>query len=90
MLKEYKRNTNIGVGVGWVVMLLGSMLARSSGGATLLSTSVLILGAVLFIWGCGQYAKGKGHSVYLGALGLLWLLGLVILALMEDKHKDGK
>jgi hypothetical protein len=49
---------------------------------------VLILGGlVLFIWGCTSYSKGKGYHLGWGFLGLLSLLGLIILALLPDKHK---
>jgi hypothetical protein len=47
-----------------------------------------LIGVVLFLWGCGQYARGKGYSVYWGALGLLYIIGLLVLVLMPDKHKD--
>ena len=46
-----------------------------------------IFGFVPLIWGCVQYAKGKGLSPYFGALGLFWIVGLVVLVLLPDKHK---
>lgn len=48
---------------------------------------MLIGGAISFIWGCAQYAKGKGYSTYWGALGLLWILGLLVLIFLPDKNK---
>jgi drug/metabolite transporter (DMT)-like permease len=88
MLKEFKRRTNIGVGFGWIIMLIGSVQARSqSSAASVLGLCLLLVGAVLFVWGCVQYAKGKGQSGYWGALGLLWLLGLVALFFLPDRHK---
>jgi hypothetical protein len=47
-----------------------------------------VIGAALFLWGCSQYARGKGYSPYWGALGLLYILGLLVLVFMPDKHKD--
>jgi hypothetical protein len=51
---------------------------------------VLLTGVGLFLWGCAQYAQGKGYSPYWGALGLLYLLGLLVLVFMPDRHKDVK
>ena len=86
MLPEYKSNTNLGVGVGWVVMIVGNLLVRNSP-LPWLGIVVLALGFAAFIWGCVQYAKGKGHSGYWGALGVLWLLGLLVLLFLPDRHK---
>ena len=92
MLKEYKRKTNIGVGFGLVLQITGNVLVGPEGSehAAMLEIfgSVLILaGLVLFIWGCISYSKGKGHHRGWGFLGLLSILGLIILALLPDKHK---
>ena len=74
MLKEYARKTNIGVGIGFITQLLGVAIA--------------FVGFSFFIWGCAQYARGKGHSPWLGPLGLLSLLGLIVLFLLPDRHKQ--
>ena len=91
MLKEYKRDTNIGVGVGWIIIAVSNYVIRTGEfGGPVVGYVVLLTGIGLFLWGCGQYAQGKGYSPYWGALGLLYLLGLVVLVLMRDRHKDGK
>jgi hypothetical protein len=91
MLKEYKRDTNIGVGVGWIVIALSNYVIRTGAfGGPIVGYVVLLTGIALFLWGCGQYAQGKGYSQYWGALGLLYLLGLLVLVFMPDKHKDAK
>ena len=92
MLKEYKRKTNIGVGAGFLLQLIGNALVGPEGSEHAvigdIFGSVLILGGlVLFIWGCTSYSKGKGYHLGWGFLGLLSLLGLIILALLPDKHK---
>jgi hypothetical protein len=90
LLKEYKRNTNIGVGIGWLVVLLGNVMLRSQAPSVVTNWVGVVLvlgGGGLFIWGCGQYAKGKGYSGYWGALGLLYIIGLIVLVLMPDRHK---
>ncbi|WP_329742174.1 hypothetical protein [Dyella sp. A6] len=86
MLAEYKRSTNIGVGLGLVAEIAGRLLVRAGNpGFGLL---ILLVGYVLFIWGCTQYAKGKGHSGWFGVLGLFSLLGLLVLFFLPDHHKQ--
>lgn len=92
MLKEYKRKTNIGVGVGLVLQITGNVFVGPEGSEhaaiLVIVGSVLILaGLVLFIWGCISYSKGKGHHRGWGFLGLLSIFGLIILALLPDRHK---
>jgi hypothetical protein len=89
MLKEYKRSTNIGVGIGWIVIALANLAIRKGAlGGPFVGYLLFVIGATLFLWGCGQYAKGKGYSPYWGALGLLYILGLIVLVFMPDRHKD--
>jgi hypothetical protein len=89
VLKEQKRNTNLGVGFGWLALSVGTTMIRSqSSAAAVLGSIVWLLGAGLFIWGCTQYAQGKGHSGYWGAFGLLWILGLVVLVFLPDRNKE--
>jgi uncharacterized membrane protein YhhN len=88
MLQEYKTKTNIGVGLGLALQMVGNVIANSSEQADLILGLVAMLaGVAVFIWGCMSYARGKGQSPYLGVLGLLSILGLVILVVLPDKHK---
>jgi hypothetical protein len=48
------------------------------------------VGLVLWIWGCVNYAEGKGYSKWFGLLGLLSFIGLAILVIMHDRNKDSK
>jgi hypothetical protein len=82
MLPEHKSNTNIGVGLGLILQVMG----RASDSP--IGLLLLVAGAVAFIWGCSEYAKGKGYSGWFGLLGLLSILGLIVLAVMPDQHKD--
>ena len=86
MLPEYKTKTNIGIGVGILLQLLGRFMTRNEGTA-LVGSILAIVGFVFFIWGCMNYAAGKGHSKWLGLLGLLSCIGLIILVFLPDRHK---
>ena len=88
MLAQYKSQTNIGVGVGTIAQLAGLSMIGSPQ-MVAIGILIFIIGFVLFIWGCASYAKGKGHSGFLGILGFLSLPGLIILALLPDRYKDG-
>jgi len=85
VLPEPKRNTNIGVGIGIVLQIAGRVL--SNDGMNGIGSIVILAGFVLFIWGCGQYAKGKGYSPWFGLLGLLSIVGLIVLVFFKDKHQ---
>lgn len=86
MLAEHKTKTNIGIGLGILLQFTGSWITRTQG-TTLLGPILALIGSVFFIWGCMNYAAGKGHSQWLGLLGLLSCLGLLILVLLPDHHK---
>jgi hypothetical protein len=90
MLAEKKTNTNIGVGIGILLQIAGRVLQMQNDDTmNLVGMLVILVGAVFFIWGCINYAQGKGYSGALGLLGLLSCLGLVILVVLPDKHKAG-
>jgi hypothetical protein len=86
MLKEQKRNTNIGVGVA-ILLQVGARVLMNNGLSSL-GYMVAVAAGVIFLWGCGQYAKGKGYSSWFGLFGLLYLLGLVVLVFFPDRHKN--
>jgi len=86
MLPEQKKNTNILVGLGLIGQIMGRSMA--SGSSPGLGLIILLAAAVVFIWGCCEYAFGKGYSRWMGALGLLSLIGLIVLAVLPDRHKD--
>ncbi|MCI0335083.1 MAG: hypothetical protein L0228_17885 [Planctomycetes bacterium] len=43
----------------------------------------------VFIWGCMNYAEGKGHSKWVGLVGLAGIIGLVILIVLPDQDRNG-
>ena len=86
MLAEYKTKTNIGVGLGIALQLLGRMAI----GDNPLGLVVTLIGGAVLIWGCCMYAKAKGHHPAWGLLGLFSIFGLIILVVMSDKYGEGK
>jgi len=80
-------NTNIGVGVGIVLQIIGKGLAAADHNLVPFAFIFVLVGAVFFIWGCMNYAEGKGHSKWLGLLGLFSCLGLIVLILLPDNYK---
>lgn len=90
MLPDKKTKTNIGVGVGFMLQIAGRVLAASSEAGAILGLILMLVGAAFFLWGCINYAEGKGHSKWPGLLGLLSCLGLIILIFPPDHHKESK
>lgn len=88
MLAEYKTKTNIGIGCGLLIQFIGKVIVGAMPDNSFIGLILIIVGFIMFIWGCGCYAVGKGYSQFLGILGILSCLGLVILAVLPDKHKS--
>ncbi|TCI09194.1 hypothetical protein EZM97_22295 [Dyella soli] len=88
MLAEFKRNTNIGVGLGIIGEIVGRSLSTS--GSPGLGAIVILAGFAVFIWGCSQYARAKGHSAWFGAFGVLSIIGLLVLVFLPDRHKEAR
>lgn len=84
MLPGSKSKTNIGILLGIIVMAVG-VFGRIPHAGWIFN----LAGTILFIWGCSWYARGKGYHGAMGFLGLLNILGLIILACLPDKHKQG-
>jgi len=90
MLPGKKRKTNIGVGIGLVFHLLELILVRQGIIAPETGMFLWAFAVVTFVWGCMNYAEGKGSSKWFGLLGLLSIIGLLGLFFLPDRHKDGK
>ena len=99
MIAEYRNKSNIGVGMGFLAQIAGRVMASqgNANAANLAGNSTLVIagsvialaGAGLFLWGCVQYCLGKGYSGWMGLLGLLSCIGLLVLIFLPDKYKDG-
>ncbi|MBI2161887.1 MAG: hypothetical protein HYU25_16180 [Candidatus Rokubacteria bacterium] len=88
MLRQYKRKINIAVGAGVLVQIVGIVLTGSRSVDPDAQPLFNLIGASLILYGCVMYARAKGYSGWLGLLGLGWLLGLIVLAMLPDRHKQ--
>ena len=86
MLPETKTKANIGVGIGCVLQLGGLFLF---GPADIRAILLILLSLPVFIWGCMNYAEGKGHSKWVGLVGVAGIVGLIVLIVLPDKDKGG-
>lgn len=87
MLAEHKSKANVGVGLGFSLQLLGFLLCGAGEAGGGLGCLLILASLPLLIWGCLHYAEGKGHSKWIGLVGLTGFLGLVVLVLLPDNHK---
>jgi hypothetical protein len=87
MPPEKKTKTNAGVGIGFVLQLVGLILFGNGAVGALVGLLLVLISVPVFIWGCMNYAEGKGHSKWVGIVGLLGIIGLVILIVLPDQHE---
>ncbi len=90
MLPDKKRKTNIGIGVGIILQLSRFILVRQHIIPPDLGLVIWVFGVVFFVWGCMNYAEGKGASKWFGLFGILSLVGLLVLLLIPDRHQNEK
>ena len=89
MLPEKRTKTNVGVGIGVLLQLAGLFLAKTGDTIAILGLVLILVSIPVFIWGCMNYAEGKGHSMWVGLLGLAGVIGLIVLIVLPDQDLDG-
>ena len=98
MPRETRRKASVGVGAGVGFQFVGAIILRLDPDfpnqftgltvetqATLqfwVAALMLAASVPVFVWGCGNFAQGKGYSSSLGALGVLGVLGLIVLLIL--------
>jgi uncharacterized membrane protein len=87
MLPENKTKTNIGVGIGFILQLIGLFVSKGGENGSLVGLVLILLSVPVFIWGCMNYAEGKGHSKWVGLVGVTGIIGLIVLIILPDQHK---
>lgn len=88
MLQEKKLKTNIGVGIGFLLSVSQLLLAKQHYLSSIQSHILAWIGIGFLVWGCMNYALGKGYSKWFGLLGILSFIGFAVLVFMPDKHKQ--
>ncbi len=86
MLKKYKNKTLISISLGFLFIVISFILMSSE---ILYHWVLVYFYNALFIWGCYNWAKGKGYNGAWGLLGIFNIFGFIILAFFPDKHKSG-
>ena len=89
MLDEYRNRINLGVGCGFLLVLLARVIELKTIVFLPPLTPIIItlVGMVVFVWGCVNYALAKGRHPLWGMLGILSIFGLLALVFLPDKHK---
>ena len=90
MLPEKKTKTNIGVGIGIVLQLVGFPLSEIGETGAIVGLLLILVSIPVFIWGCMNYAEGKGHSKWVGLVGVVGFIGLIVLIVLPDQHKEAR
>jgi hypothetical protein len=85
VIAEKKSSANKGLGAGLLLGFIGGAISASAPEIGLL-VSFAAIGA--WLWGCSQYAEAKGYHAAFGLFGLATILGLIVLAVLPDKHKN--
>jgi drug/metabolite transporter (DMT)-like permease len=90
MSPEKKSRTNIGVGIGVILQLTALLVSRIGAGPPLVVPLLLLVSVPVFVWGCMNYAEGKGRSKWLGLVGVAGIIGLAVLTIFPEQHEgDG-
>ena len=90
MIPAYKKKTNLGIGVFLaavaIVMVSGEPLPPPP--LLYVLELVALIAYIGLFYGCVMYAKGKGYSGWLGSLGIFFILGFIVLAVLPDREKQ--
>jgi hypothetical protein len=80
--------TSLGIGGGLLLQVMSGIFQLiDDPSAFFLSVMGRVMGTILLVWGCKNFAVGKGYSKWFGALGMLSCLGPIVLLLLPDRRK---
>jgi glycerol uptake facilitator-like aquaporin len=84
-------NISLALGVpGLILQIAGNVMMRSGPDKEGVGLLVGIIGTALLMGGLMMYARAKGRSPAWGLMGLLSIIGLIVLAMLEDRAPSGK
>jgi MFS family permease len=81
MIADKRAKANLGVGIGFVLQLIGFALLASDAGPVI-GLPLVLASLPLLVWGCMRYAEGKRYSKWVGLLGAAGIPGLIILIVL--------
>jgi len=87
MPAQMRTRTNLGVGIGFVLQLAGFFLCGAGQVRALLGLVLILASLPVFIWGCLNYAEGKGHLKWVGLVGVAGIIGLIVLMVLPDQRQ---
>lgn len=92
MLIAYRKKATQGIIGGWLFIAMGRVVHNQYDiiFTQLLGHFIILIGFIVWLWGCFAYARAKGYNRAWGVLGVLLFFGLLILYFFPDKHKDDK
>lgn len=82
MIGDYKRRAAWLIGLGMVLTLSQFVLGDARDA---LVQALPAVGGVLLVWGCTYYAHAKDRHWAWGLLGSFFLVGLLVVFLLEDR-----
>ena len=84
---HFRKKAIWGIIIGILVAGVGAAVGAIDPKLAIVSPLGLLLGTVVFTWGCCYLAKSKGYHGALGLLGLLGCFGLLILLIIPNRFK---
>lgn len=81
MIPEKKAKANLGIGMGFVLQVVGFALVASDAGPVI-GLPLIAASLPLLIWGCLRYAEAKRYVKWVGLLGAAGIPGLLILIVL--------
>lgn len=83
-------NISLALGVPGLITEVVGVVMRNNPETAQTGQAIYVVGTLLLIAGLGFYAKAKGRSLAWGLMGLLSIIGLIVLAMLEDRAPSGK
>jgi cobalamin biosynthesis protein CobD/CbiB len=74
------------VWIGFLMQVGGNVLSRQVPSAGIIAAVLILAGVIAFVYGCMQMCEAKGYSKWLGLLGLLTCIGLLVIILLPQKN----
>ena len=92
MIQEKKNRAITYGGAGLAAQIAGLAMMNLAVTASMYAfgQGLAFMGSILLLLGCIFLAQAKGYHSLLGALGLAWLAGVLVLLVLPDKSvRDG-